>query len=165
MAVGGADLIRFGLDAFSRRDIEAWLGCFDPDVEVVEDPSVPDAGSYSGHAGLLRWAQIMERNWAEFQVFGEAFVESGEDVVTLTHVRGRGRKSGIPIDGRFGSIFTVRSGRVVRWRIFAGWDNALEAARLDPPDRGGPRTSRTGALHGGRARRARTAGGPARPSI
>jgi ketosteroid isomerase-like protein len=134
MASGGADLIRYGLDAFARRDIEEWLACFDPDVEVVEDPSVPDAGSYSGHAGLRRWMRIMERNWAEFQVFGEAFVEVGDNVVTLTRVRGRGRGSGIPIDGRFGSIFTVRGDRVVRWRIFAGWENALEAARAEERD-------------------------------
>jgi ketosteroid isomerase-like protein len=153
MAFGGADLIRFGLDAFARRDIEAWLECFDPAVEVLEDTSLPDAGSYRGPPGLLRWKQIMERNWAEFQVFGEAFVESGDDVVTLLHVRGRGRRSGIPIDGRFGSIFTVRGERVIRWRIFAGWENALEAARVEKPERLGPRPDRGPAAHGGRAHR------------
>jgi ketosteroid isomerase-like protein len=163
MASEAAELIRFGLDAFSRRDIEAWLGCFDPEVEVIEDPSVPDAGAYSGHAGLLRWMQIMERNWAEFQVFGEAFVECGDDVVTLTEVRGRGRGSGIPLDGRFGSIFTVRGGRVVKWRIFAGWDSALEAAQVEGTELARAREMGRAPVHGGRPRRSRPGEHPMHP--
>jgi ketosteroid isomerase-like protein len=122
------ELIRYGLDAFARRDLETWLDCFDPDVEVREDPFFPDAGRYDGHDGLMQWLYIMERNWDEFEVEGEAFIESGDDVVTLLRVRGRGRGSGADVDGRFGSIFTVREGRVVEWQIFAGWNAALQAA-------------------------------------
>ena len=131
MARGKVELIRHGLDAFARRDLEAWLACFDPGVDVREDPFIPDAGSYRGHEGLMRWLHVMERNWDEFQVEGEEFIESGDDVVTLLRVRGRSRGSGADVDGRFGSIFTVRGGRVAEWRIFAGWPAALEAAGLE----------------------------------
>jgi ketosteroid isomerase-like protein len=79
----------------------------------------------------MQWLYIMERNWDEFEVEGEEFIERGDDVVTLLRVRGRGRGSGADVDGRFGSIFTVREGRVVEWQIFAGWNAALAAAGLE----------------------------------
>ena len=130
MARGKVELIRHGLDAFARRDLEAWRACFDSEVRVREDPSMPDAGEYVGHEGLMQWLYVMERNWDEFQVEGEEFIESGDEVVTLMRVRGRGRVSGADVDGRFGSIFTVREERVVDWQIFAGWTAALEVAGL-----------------------------------
>jgi ketosteroid isomerase-like protein len=123
-----SDLIRRGLDAFARREIAAWLDCFDPDVQVLEDPAIPDAGSYRGHDGLMRWLHVMERNWDDFQVREKRMVESGCDVIALLTVHGRGRESGIEIDGQFGSVFTVEGGRVVKWQIFASWLDALSAA-------------------------------------
>jgi ketosteroid isomerase-like protein len=131
MARGNVELIRHGLEVFARRDLEAWRACFDPEVDVREDPSIPDAGGYKGHEGLMQWLAIMERNWDEFHVEGLEYFESGDDVIALMRVQGRGRRSGADVDGRFGSIFTVRDGRVVEWRIFAGWDGALRAAGLD----------------------------------
>jgi uncharacterized protein len=134
MARGKVDLIRHGLERFAERDIDAWLGCFDPDVSVREDPFIPDAGEYRGHEGLMRWMRIMERNWEEFHVEGEDFIQSGDDVVTRVRVWGRGRGSGADVDQRFGSIFTVRDGRVVQWTIFGRWDDALRAAGLETAD-------------------------------
>jgi ketosteroid isomerase-like protein len=130
VAGANAHVVARGLEAFARRDIPDWLGCFDPEVEVREDPSVPDAGGYHGHGGLLQWMHVMESNWDEFHVSAERLVESGDDVVALHSVTGRGRESGVEVNGRFASIFTLRDGRVVRWTIFAGWGPALEAAGL-----------------------------------
>jgi ketosteroid isomerase-like protein len=127
---GNMAVVRRSLDCLVRRDIPAWLACFDPAVEVSEDVSIPDAGSYHGHAGLMRWLHVMERNWEEFEVSGERFLEHGDDVVTLYRVRGTGKASGIPIEGRFASLLTFRSGRVVSGKIYAGWKPAFEATGL-----------------------------------
>jgi ketosteroid isomerase-like protein len=124
------EVIKRGLAAFATRDLETWRECFDPDVEVTEDSSIPDAGSYHGHEGLMVWLGVMEHNWEDFEAHGEAFVEAGDDVVTLVRVCGRGKTSQIEIEGRFGNIFTVREGQVVRWRIYASWADALGAAGL-----------------------------------
>jgi ketosteroid isomerase-like protein len=127
MAGENVEVIRRGLDAFARRDIDdAWLDCFTTDVEVVEDPTIPDAASYSGHEGLRRWLDAMERNWNDFEVHGEKFVESGEHVVALHRVSGRSTKTMIEVDGRFASVFTIAHGRVTRWTMYAGWAPALE---------------------------------------
>lgn len=120
-------MIRRGLSAFDARDLDEWLACFHPGVNVLEDPSIPDAGSYRGHEGLLRWLQVMDRNWAAFRVEGEHFMERGDEVVVLHRVRGRGRLSGAEVEGRFGSVFTLRASKVVRWTIYAGWGQMLAA--------------------------------------
>jgi ketosteroid isomerase-like protein len=130
-AVGGhIAVIERGLLAFQIRDLEAWLACFDPEVRVFEDPSIPDAGRYEGHDGLLRWMRVMDRNWDSFRVEGEHFIDHGEDVVVLHRVRGTGRLSGAEIEGRFGSVFSFRARRVVCWTIYAGWAEALSAVGI-----------------------------------
>jgi uncharacterized protein len=130
MAGENVEVVRRGLDAYNRRDMPAWVDCFDPAVEVSEDPSIPDAGSYEGHDGLLKWAHIMERNWRDFQVHPQRLVESGDDVIALMTVNGRSQESEIEVEGRFGSVFSFRDGRVVDWVIYAGWNEALEAVGL-----------------------------------
>jgi ketosteroid isomerase-like protein len=121
------EVISRGLAAFAERDVERWLDCFDPAVEVLEDPSIPDAGRYDGHDGLRRWMHVMDRNWENFSVDGERFIERDEDVAVLHRVYGRGRSSGVAIEGQFGSVFTLSEARVVRWVIFSSWSQTLAA--------------------------------------
>jgi ketosteroid isomerase-like protein len=79
----------------------------------------------------MQWLAIMERNWDEFHVEGLEYSESGDEVIALMRVQ-VGAGAAAPMwTWRFGSIFTVRDGRVVEWRIFAGWDGALRAAGLE----------------------------------
>lgn len=125
MTSANVAVIRRGLDAFARRDLAEWRSCFDPAVVVHEDPGIPDAGRYDGHDGLMRWLHVMERNWENFQVVGERFVEAGDSVAVLVQASGRAPESGIAIRGQFGSVFVLRGGVVVGWTIFAHWADAL----------------------------------------
>ena len=126
MSQENVEAVHRGLDAFNRRDVQSWLGHFDPAVEVSEDRSIPDAGTYRGHQGLVKWMYVMDRNWDGLQVQAERITESGDDVLLLATTHARGKESGVDVEGRFGSVFTVRDGRVVAWRIYAGWSEIEE---------------------------------------
>ena len=126
MSQDNVEAVHRGLDAFNRRDVQSWLDHFDPAVEVSEDRSIPDSGTYRGHQGLLKWMYVMDRNWDGLQVQAERITESGDDVLLLATTHARGKESGVDVEGRFGSVFTVRDGRVVAWRIYAGWSEIEE---------------------------------------
>ena len=59
-------------------------------------------------------------------------LDAGDDVVALIHnQRQWGRRSGIATDmPPYGLVFTIRNGKVVRWRAFSDERSALKAAGL-----------------------------------
>ena len=59
-------------------------------------------------------------------------MDAGDDVVVLIHnQRQWGRSSGIATEmPPYGLVFTIRGGKVVRWRSYPDQESALEAAGL-----------------------------------
>ncbi len=95
----------------------------------------PIRGPYHGHEGMRKW-------WAEFaEVFDddvrmelkEAISVDDERVVTGQHIVGRFRLTGIEVDGPFGSIVTVREGKILSAIGYASPGRAKKAAGLPPP--------------------------------
>lgn len=132
------EVVRRALDAFARRDMPSFLYAFDPDAQVTEDTSIPDAASYRGHEGVKDWWRGLEHNWEDLQMRPERFIHDGDDVAVLLKVQGRGRTSGVPVDGEFGGVLRFRDGRIVKWQIYAGWGEVLNAwglreEELKPP--------------------------------
>lgn len=48
----------------------------------------------------------------------------------MTHQVGRGKGSGVEVEGDVAFVFTVRQGKLVRWQMFTSRAEALEAAGL-----------------------------------
>jgi ketosteroid isomerase-like protein len=60
----------------------------------------------------------------------EELIDAGDQIVAVIHFRGRGRASGIEVDARSYSVYTVRNGKTVRMEEFIEREEALEAVRL-----------------------------------
>jgi ketosteroid isomerase-like protein len=54
----------------------------------------------------------------------------GDRVVGIVEQRGRARSSGLPVNMRFGQVFTLRDGKQVRMEMYADPDEALKAVGL-----------------------------------
>ena len=66
--------------------------------------------------------------WNEFTAHPEEFLDAGDQVVVLGRYQGIAKQSGLPLDVPFVHVWTVREGRVTRFRQFldtAGWNAAL----------------------------------------
>jgi ketosteroid isomerase-like protein len=68
--------------------------------------------------------------WDEVRFETERVIDSGDEVVALGQVRGRGRAAGIEVARAHGQIWTFRDGRVIRMRWFHSHSQTLEAAGL-----------------------------------
>ncbi|SRR6266550_2463452 len=124
-----------GVANFDRRaflaavpDLIAQLA--DPDVEWVEAPQNVDGRVYRGHEGVRQSLERWLEQWEEFGYEAERFVDCGDDVLVVGRERGRGLASGASVTSRHYSIWTIRAGKIARYREFYDEDAALKAARL-----------------------------------
>jgi ketosteroid isomerase-like protein len=115
----------------SRSDPEAFFSVCDPGIEWDVSRFMPESRVYYGHDGVREFWRSWVGTWDDFDFQLEQAVDAGGDqVVADVHQVGTGRGSGVGVELRFGQVWTVRNGRIVRFRAFPSFEEALEALRL-----------------------------------
>jgi ketosteroid isomerase-like protein len=139
MSEENVDLVRRLLDMFARRDHEGVFELYDPDIEWDASSSAELAGLmedlrgvYHGHEGVRTYWRRWLEAWQDIQFEVQDVLDEGDEVVALIrNQRQWGRHSGIATEmPPYGLVFTIRDGKVVRWRSYPDQQSALEAAGL-----------------------------------
>ena len=94
---------------------------------------VPDiAGVFHGHEGVRAYWRNWLSAWSDLHFEIQDVLDAGDEVVLLIrNQRQWGRHSGIATDyPPYGMVFTIRRGKVTRWRVFPDQISALRAAGL-----------------------------------
>jgi ketosteroid isomerase-like protein len=137
MSEQNVELVRRLLEMFARREHEAVFAFYDPDIEwdatYIRSRGFDDlAGVYHGHEGVRTYWRRWLQAWKDLEFEVEDVLDAGDEVVALIrNQRQWGRHSGIPVEmPPYGLVFTIRAGKVVRWRNFSDQESALEAAGL-----------------------------------
>jgi ketosteroid isomerase-like protein len=118
------DVVRRLFRAVERRDLEAVLDLYDPDVEIVEAAALPYGGVYNGPDGARRHAAAFLSTWGPLQTPAEHRLDAefcdgpGDTVVALFRHRAVNPVTGERFDEPEVSVYEVRGGRVVRSRMF-----------------------------------------------
>jgi len=109
-------------------------------VQELLDPNIrirwPDSLAAGGRAEsvgvddatkvMLAWLRTFE----SVTLTAERIIDAGDQVVSISVWRARGKASGVDTEWRLGSVFTVRQGKVVSLVSYTDPDEALEAAGL-----------------------------------
>ena len=108
----------------------------DPDIEWDASrlaEMIPDlAEVYRGHDGVRAYWRRWLEAWKDLEFEVEELRDAGDEVVLLIrNQRQTGRHSGI-VTGLppYAMVFTVRAGKLVRWRTFPNQESALKAVGL-----------------------------------
>jgi ketosteroid isomerase-like protein len=102
----------------------------DPEVHVDQTRRVFNPASYDGYEGLLSALGEVRDAWEQFALEPEEFIDAGERVVVIHRVRARGRGSGVQLEARSASVYTLRDGRVVRLVVYDEPAEALASVGL-----------------------------------
>jgi hypothetical protein len=120
--------------AANRRDFDVLFLGFDPAIDyraVTAGPSgqvVPDlVGHHHGYAGYLHVWRTMLDGFPDLTLEPEELVDLGDNLISVTRLRGHGSGSGVPIDQLLFQVFSFRRGLVVKQEDFAEREEALEA--------------------------------------
>jgi ketosteroid isomerase-like protein len=116
------------IDAYNRRDFDAAMKDFDPEVDWVL-PAQQSADSGRGPAEVKRFWERVDETMEELQLRPQEWIDGGDRVATRLRHYGKGRGSGVEIDTElYHQVVTFRDGRMVRIEYFADWAEAREAA-------------------------------------
>jgi uncharacterized protein len=115
----------------SRSDPEAFFSVCDPGIEWDMSRLMPEAAIDHGHDGVRQFWRSWTGTWDDFEFnLEQALDAGGDEVVASVHQVGIGRGSGAGVEQRFGQVWTVRSGRIVRFCAFPSFEEAVEAVGL-----------------------------------
>ena len=117
MSQENVEIVRRAFEAFNRRDLDAAFRDVDPEIEL-------DWSRSRGiQAGIYRGTQATRDFWSNFlEMFDpciitpEEFIECGEHVLVPNQARFWGR-DGIKVEAHAVALVTLRSGRIVAWRL------------------------------------------------
>ena len=132
MSQENVEVIRQAFESFNGGNREVFLSLYDDDIVLHIAPPSIDAGTYYG-------AEDVERQYARmFAPFGETYrveidelIAAGDSVVVFSRAKGRGRRSGVEVEGLPGwGIFTMRGGRIIRIDHPADRAETLQAVGL-----------------------------------
>jgi ketosteroid isomerase-like protein len=130
-----AEIVRKLSDAlWKERDLDAAMDLVHPEADFDwSDSRAPYRGRFRGHGEVTRAFQAMIDAWDEWlPEFEEVIEVDRETVLIVTHVRARGKESGVPVEARGASVWSVRDGQVIGAKLFQSKDEALRA--LGPAD-------------------------------
>jgi ketosteroid isomerase-like protein len=124
MSQENVDAFRRQHQAWNRNDLDAWIECFDPEVQwsaLLEE--------FRGHAGI-------RRAWHSFKVDLQLKArfddirDLGDSVLALGELTGSGRTSGLNLSAEIAQLAAFRDGKILSFRDFGSHAEALEAAGL-----------------------------------
>jgi ketosteroid isomerase-like protein len=116
--------------AYNRRDFDAAVEFFDPEIEWVLPP-LQRSDSCRGPDEVKRFWEGLDETFEELRLDPQESVDAGDRVAIRLRYYARGKGSGVEIEGDlYHQVATFRDGKMVRIEYFTDWPQALEAAEL-----------------------------------
>jgi hypothetical protein len=130
MSQENVELYRRGIEAFNRRDLDAFLALADPDVAGISRVLAIEGSTYRGHRGTREWWNDLLDVFPGFTIEVVWVRDAGNS--TIAELRNRANREGgaAPLEELVWQVSEWRNGLVVRWEIFERERDALEAAGL-----------------------------------
>lgn len=130
MSQENLEVVRRAVAALNARDLEGYLACCTPDVEL----DIPEviAGVYEGPQGMRRFLTDVEDTAPDFHIdIQDLKAVGGDQVLAPIQTGSHGRASGIPMATTQTNVYDLLEGKIRRIRIFADHHKALKAVGLE----------------------------------
>jgi ketosteroid isomerase-like protein len=131
MSEENMEIVRRFVDAFVRRDRDAYLALLDPEFEGFPPSEWPESAPVRGREAAWDFGLELEAPWEVGAYEIPELIEAGKGQVVMGGPREvRGKTSGVEVKQDVWGVFSFRGGRIVRIEWFMDRAAALEAAGL-----------------------------------
>jgi ketosteroid isomerase-like protein len=120
--------------AFGRRDIKALLGYMTDDIDwhFFGPPELPMSGHRRNQTEVAKFFEQVEQAW-NFDTFEpKQFIVQDDTVVALGKYAGTAKPTGKKFGSEFAHIFTIRNGKVAKFREYTDTHNLVSAYAGSP---------------------------------
>jgi ketosteroid isomerase-like protein len=100
------------------------------DIEWVNPRDALEPGTRRGIEAFASITEGLDETIGDLRMDVERLIDAGARVVVIATMRGYGSASGVQIERRHGSVWTIRDGKAVRFQWFYEPNHALEAVGL-----------------------------------
>jgi ketosteroid isomerase-like protein len=121
------------IEAYNRRDIDAFLEPIDPEVELqgaLQALLESEAKVYRGYEGVRQWVRDIDEALANIRLELPEIHDLGDRLVAIGRLSARGQASGAETESPFGCVLEWKNGKATRVVSFLDRKEALEAAGL-----------------------------------
>jgi ketosteroid isomerase-like protein len=101
-----------------------------PDIEWVNPSDALEPGTRTGIEAFASITEELDETIGDLRIDVERLMDVGDRVVVIATMHGRGGASGVEIERRHSSVWTVRDGKAVRFQWFYEPDQAFGAVGL-----------------------------------
>jgi ketosteroid isomerase-like protein len=126
------ELVKSAFETWNTGEIDAFVDYTSEDVAWLEVSGRPEGGATErvGRERLREGLKSLFDVWESYRIDAERIEEAGDRIVAIVREVGRGRASGVEVDGRWGYLITVKDGEMVRIEAYRDAGQALEMAGL-----------------------------------
>ena len=136
MSQENVEIVRSVYERYSRGDFRAAADLLDRHVVLVLDPvfaaslfASPDDEAFYGIDAVSDYTRGFLED-AHVTMEAEEIVAVRDSILVSVHQRMTGKKSGVPLESRYVSVWSFRGGKVIRIESFGERADALEAVGL-----------------------------------
>ena len=128
MSQENVEIVRRGIEAWNRGDMDAFRELHDPDAVLRPVSDWPEQGPFVGRTTLMRFAEQLRDTWDADTMEAISITEVGDRVVFryVWHGAGHGPDANLEMT----DLLTLRKGRIWEHELFWDQAEALEAAGL-----------------------------------
>ena len=112
MPAEAADVVRRWYDGMAEGElgVELWA----PDARIENAEGWVIEAEYVGHEGVRRWWQELEEAFVDLKLVSDGLIPvDDERVISSQRFVGNFRTTGIPVEGPWAAVLTVRDGLIV----------------------------------------------------
>jgi ketosteroid isomerase-like protein len=129
---------RLSVEAYNRRDLDAVVAAYHPDLEYYPYREFVEAGlaepCYHGPSGYQAYISATYDVWGtEVRLEPTELIDLGDRIVLLADMPMRAQASGVALAQTYAGVSTLKDGRVIRQDDFLNHAEALEAVGLAAP--------------------------------
>ena len=131
MSRANVELLRKGIDALNRRDVDLWLDYSAPEIEwLPAGPAAVEREVYRGYDEMRSGITAAWETWDVFEFQEDQVRDLGDSALWLGRIKMHGSASGVELDQEFAVHGVVRDGKFIRIHTFLSWQEALEVVGL-----------------------------------
>ena len=133
MSQQNVEIVRRVMRCFADANIDSALVDIHPQATLDwSNSNAPDRGVYKGHAAWRAFLSARDDALGERRFDSvELLTPSDDTVVLMGRVQERGRASGVEVESRGAAVWTLREGKIIRFKVYQSSDEALKAVGLE----------------------------------